>query len=211
MTWVAVVPVKGNPGAKTRLGSLPDRAALADAFALDTVTALLAASVVERVVVVTADSELGARIAALGAVIVPEMRVATGDPLNAAVAHGADAACRLVPTAHLAIVTGDLPALTASHVDRALRLAEGHERSMVPDAQGTGTTMLLARVGVNLTPQFGPGSRARHEAAGHVPLVVAAGIHRDVDTPDDLKQARTLGVGRHTAALSLAATTRIAP
>ena len=207
MTWVVVVPVKGTPGAKARLRSLPDRAALADAFALDTVAALVAASVVERVVVVTADAELGARLAALGAVIVPEMRAAEGDPLNAAIVQGADAARGLAPTAHLAIVTADLPALTPSQVEGALQLAERFERSMVPDTQGTGTTMLLARAGVTLTPQFGPGSRAAHEATGHVPLMVAAGIRRDVDTPEDLQQARVLGVGRHTGALSRAETT----
>ncbi|TFD47709.1 2-phospho-L-lactate guanylyltransferase [Cryobacterium frigoriphilum] len=202
MSWVVVVPVKGNPGAKTRLEALPERAALADAFALDTVAALVAASTVERVVVVTADAALGVRLAALGAVIVPETRAA-GDPLNAAIVQGADAARRLAPTAHLAIVTGDLPALRSDDVDHALRLAARHECSMMPDAEGTGTTMLLARVGVSLTPRFGLGSRAAHEAAGHVPLEVAAtaSIRRDVDTPADLEVARTLGLGPHTAAL----------
>jgi 2-phospho-L-lactate guanylyltransferase len=200
--WVVVVPVKGNPGAKSRLTTLPDRAALADAFALDTVAALVAACAVERVVVVTADAALGAGLAALGAVIVPETPAAGGS-LNAAIRQGAHAARRLAPTSHLAIVTGDLPALTAGDVDTALRLAEQHERSMMPDAAGTGTTMLLARVGVSITPQFGIGSRAAHEAAGYLPLVMAAsaGVHRDVDTPADLEVARGLGLGPHTAAL----------
>ena len=199
---MAVVPVKGNPGAKTRLDALPGRAALADAFALDTVAALVAASAVKRVVVVTPDAELGARLTALGAVIVPEIPAA-GDPLNAAIVQGADAARRLLPAAHLAIVTGDLPALSAADVDTALRLAAEHERSMMPDADGTGTTMLLARAGVSFTPRFGLGSRAAHEAAGHVPLEVAAtaSIRRDVDTPKDLEVARALGLGPHTAAL----------
>lgn len=199
---MVVVPVKGNPGAKSRLGALPDRAALADAFALDTVAALVAASAVDLVVVVTADADLGARLAALGAVIVPEPPVA-GDPLNAAIVQGADAARRLAPTAHLAIVTGDLPALRSEDVDAALRLAAEHERSMMPDTDGTGTTMLLARVGASLTPQFGLGSRVAHAAAGHVPLEVAAtaSIRRDVDTPEDLEVARALGLGPHTCAL----------
>lgn len=203
MIWVTVVPVKGNPGAKSRLAARPDQAQLADAFALDTVAALMAASAVGLVVVVTRDVALGARLAGLGAVVVPEHSVLSGDPLNAAIRQGADAARRLFPTAPLAIVTGDLPALRAADVDTALRLAAEHERSLVPDAPGTGTTMLLVRDGASLTPRFGPGSRAAHEAAGHVPLPMpaGAGIRCDVDTPADLERAAALGVGPHTTTL----------
>ncbi|HZK59205.1 MAG TPA: 2-phospho-L-lactate guanylyltransferase, partial [Cryobacterium sp.] len=71
------------------------------------------------------------------------------------------------------------------------------------DEEGAGTTALLARAGVPLTPRFGLGSRAAHEAAGHVPLVFppASSIRRDVDTVDDLAEALHLGVGPFTSAL----------
>lgn len=202
MSWVAIVPVKGNPGAKTRLADLPEHAVLADAFALDTVAALMATSAVERVFVVTGDSRLAPLLAHLGAVIVPEAR-AHADPLNAAITQGVMAARAACPRANVAVFTGDLPALVAGDVESALALATGYERSMVPDAEGTGTTTLLALAGVTLDPRFGLGSRAAHQAAGHVPLnmPVSASVRRDVDTPADLDVASALGLGRFTRAL----------
>ena len=272
MSWVVVVPVKGNPGAKTRLGGPgPGRADLADAFALDTVAALLRAAPVVGVFVVTGDRVLGARLASIGAHIVAEGRVATGprpadarhpltasalvdppaapaaadptepvdpaepadpsnpsnpadpaepadpsnpanpadpvDPLNRAIRVGLAAAEAAFPAAHRAVVTGDLPALTPADVEQALALAAHHVRSMVPDADETGTTVLLALAGVPISPRFGPGSRAAHEARGYVPLALAArsGIRRDVDTPADLDLVERLGAGPHTSALLAAA------
>lgn len=202
MSWAAVVPVKGNPGAKSRFGTHPERAQLAEAFAMDTVAALLAAPAVARVFVVTADAQLATKLAALGATIVSELP-SPPDPLNAAIRQGMDAARQACPDANIAVVTGDLPALTVADVEAAIALAAAHERSMVPDAEGMGTTMLLALAGASFTPQFGPGSRAAHEAAGHMPLELPAiaSIRRDVDTPDNLAEARRLGVGRYTAVL----------
>ncbi len=71
---------------------------------------------------------------------------------------------------------------------------------MVPDADGTGTTLLTARAPEALRPHFGPGSRAAHETAGHVVLAdVGAGLRRDVDTTADLAAVVGLGVGPVTA------------
>ena len=206
MTWVAVVPVKGGPGGKSRLAGHPERARLADAFALDTVSALLAAPGVAGVVVVTADGPVAARLSELGAVIVveaPRSRAPATDPLNAAIVQGIDAARARFPQCGIAVVAGDLPALRSADVETALGLAAAHERAMLPDAAGTGTTALFALAGVPLRPRFGPGSRAAHEAAGHVPLPLpgTASIRRDVDTVDDLAEALGLGVGRYTSAL----------
>ncbi|HSP53081.1 MAG TPA: 2-phospho-L-lactate guanylyltransferase [Cryobacterium sp.] len=212
MSWVAVVPVKGNPGAKTRLGERPDRARLADAFALDTVGALLAAPSIDRVIVVTGDGELASRLAALGADIVresvqnpapPERAAAPTDPLNTAIRQGLAAVRAEFPQANVAVLTGDLPALTPADVERTLHLAAAHERSLVPDAAGTGTTTLLALAGIPIDPRFGVGSRSAHEAAGHVPLGLAASvsIRHDVDTAADLAVAQRLGLGPHTRLL----------
>ena len=235
MSWVVVVPVKGNPGAKSRLSDRPDRAGLADAFALDTVAALLAARGVDRVLVVTGDGELASRLAALGADIVPEAPVFVADPevsvagvvaaprspvrrsalssalsptlltdpLNAAIRHGLLVARAAYPQVNLAVMTGDLPALTPTDVEHALILAAAHERSLVPDAAGTGTTTLLALAGIPIEPRFGVRSRAAHEADGHVPLGLAASvsIRCDVDTTADLAVARRLGLGPHTRLL----------
>jgi 2-phospho-L-lactate guanylyltransferase len=231
-----VVPVKGSAGAKSRLGALPEtfpaRGELAEAFALDTVAALLAARMVERVLVVTADPAAAAPLAALGAQIVPELpqtsasdagtgalgetresvaaglprkgnTAATRDPLNEAIALGIRVAHEQYPLCNVAVLTGDLPALTVADVEVTLTAASAHDLAMVADEEGTGTTTLLARAGITLTPRFGPGSRAAHEAAGHVPLDLpaTASIRRDVDTVDNLAEVLRRGVGAHTSAL----------
>ncbi len=206
--WAVVVPVKGGPGAKSRLGALPERAALAEAFALDTVTALVRASNVERVFVVTGSAHLGLQLTGLGAVIVPELQAdlgeTTGHPrLNAAIELGIAAARRACPDANIAVMTGDLPALHPADVETVFSRAAQHERSLVPDVEGVGTTTLFARAGITLLPRFGFGSRAAHEADGHVVLGLppTSSIRRDVDTMADLDAARALGLGPHTSAL----------
>ncbi len=201
--WVAIVPAKGAPKAKSRLDH-DNRAELAEAFALDTVAALLAAPAITDVYVVTGDEQLARHLASLGAHIVAEPIPSTGDdPLNAAIAAGIDAVRPAQPAANLAVFTGDLPSLTAADIELALALAAAHDLSMVPDADGSGTAVLLARAGTPLTPRFGPGSRAAHEQAGHHPLDIPASssIRRDVDTVADLAEALHLGVGPHTSAL----------
>ncbi|WP_159433808.1 2-phospho-L-lactate guanylyltransferase [Cryobacterium flavum] len=203
--WVVVVPVKGSSEAKSRLGVGPGRAALADAFALDTVTALVAASAVERVFVVTASARLGALLGGLGAVIVPEAPVVeTGHArLNAGIVQGIAAARLAYPQVNLAVMTGDLPALRPGDIDAAFALGAAQPRSMVPDAEGVGTTTLLARVGVTVTPRFGLGSRDAHQGDGHVVLDLppTSSLRRDVDTAADLEAARLIGLGPHTSAL----------
>jgi 2-phospho-L-lactate guanylyltransferase len=225
VSWVCVVPVKGSAGAKTRLGELPEsfpaRGELAEAFALDTVAALLAATMVDRVFVVTADAVAAAPLRALGAQIVLEpppvpraeasnptdvpstSAVAPRDPLNVAIGEGIRVAHELRPLSNVAVFTGDLPALTVADVERTLAQAAGYDRAMVADEEGLGTTTLLARAGVALTPRFGAGSRAAHEAAGHHPLDLPAtsSIRRDVDTVANLAEALRRGVGVHTSAL----------
>jgi 2-phospho-L-lactate guanylyltransferase len=225
VSWVCVVPVKGSAGAKSRLGELPEsfpgRGELAEAFALDTVAALLAAPSVARVLVVTGDPAAAAPLAALGARIVPEPPrpglpdappspaarnappATPRDPLNVAIGEGIRVARELFPLSPVAVFTGDLPALTVADVERTLTQAAAHDRAMVADAEGTGTTALLASAGVALTPRFGLGSRAAHQAAGHHPLDLpaTASIRRDVDTVTDLAEALRRGVGAHTSAL----------
>jgi len=220
VSWVVVVPVKGTPGAKSRLGTAPSRADLADAFALDTVAALLAAPSVARVLVVSGDPLLSVRLAGLGAEIVPEDERAAdapadgvlpdsvepgqpGDSLNRAIRRGLSVVDDRFPGLNRAVMTGDLPGLTPGEVEQALELADLRERSIVPDSAGTGTTTLLALAGVPIVPRFGPDSRAAHEASGHVPLPISAsaGIRRDVDTMADLAIAEGLGSGPYTRAV----------
>ena len=87
-TWTVVMPVKVLARAKSRLAVLagPRRAELALALASDTVSAVVACPEVARLLVITSDAVAGARLAALGARIVPD-EPANG--LNAALRHGA--------------------------------------------------------------------------------------------------------------------------
>lgn len=205
--WWLVVPVKGASG-KARLAGVEAglRSALARAFALDTVRAALHADSVRRVLAVTDDDELAGALIGLGAqapgrlTVVPEHRAGG---LNPAIDRGLAAA----PVGHpVAVLQGDLPALTPDCLDAALALAAGHPLAVVPDADGTGTVLLTSRGGA-LVPRFGPGSCAAHERAGHVVLDVdpASPLRSDVDTAGDLRAAVALGVGPATLAVMAAA------
>jgi 2-phospho-L-lactate guanylyltransferase len=199
--WGVVVPVKRLAVAKSRLAAYGDdlRAALALAFAADVVAAALACPPVRRVLVVTDDERASAALTALGAHVVPD------DPdagLNPALAHGADVLRSLEGRIGVATVSADLPGLRAADLGAALSLVGAGRRGFVADLAGTGTTLLAAAPDVELAPSYGPGSAARHAAAGAVALAAAVGLRRDVDTPEDLRAALGLGVGPHTCALA---------
>ena len=196
--WTAVIPVKRLSAAKSRLrGAVPDEwhPELALAMILDTVTAVLRAPQVGRLLVVTDDPEAATAVTALGAEAVPD-RPAAG--LNEAFRWGADEVAGLgVPRAAL---TGDLPALTGADLGETLRSVAG--RSFVADAAGTGTVLLAAPAGVPLEPHFGVGSALAHAASGARALTGDwPGLRQDVDTAADLREVLALGAGRHTCAL----------
>jgi 2-phospho-L-lactate guanylyltransferase len=171
--WTIVIPVKGTPSAKSRLGG---SAALAHAIALDSVEAALGAG---RVIVVTSASS-SADFADLGAVVVRD----GGGGLNAAIAQGIVAA----GGSAVAVLLGDVPALQVSELAGALASAERHPLAFVPDADGDGTVLITALRAADHAPAFGPGSRAAHLAAGYVELEVPvdSGLRRDVDTAAQL-------------------------
>jgi 2-phospho-L-lactate guanylyltransferase len=196
--WVVVVPVKPAAEGKTRLaGALSPsaRERLVRAMALDTIVAAAGAEGVERVVVVTADPSLR-ELLATSVDLVDE----PGGGLNAAVRAGIEHA--QLRDAGVAVLLGDLPALRSSDLADVLSMAGAHDRSVVADADGTGTTVLAALPGITLDPRFGAGSAAAHELAGHVRLTVPATstVRRDVDVPDDLVEVERLGVGPATRA-----------
>jgi 2-phospho-L-lactate guanylyltransferase len=224
-SWTVLLPVKVLARAKSRLAVLAGdrRRELALALASDTVTAVLACPEVARVVVVTSDPAAGPLLAALGAIIVADepadqadRRGTRGTPsgvdlaadlgvqdlLNAALRHGAAVAARRWPGTGLAALTADLPAVSPAELASALRAAGTvpGRAAFVPDAAGVGTTMYAVPPGGEFLPLFGGASRARHAAAGATELAIAgtAGLRRDVDTPDDLREALELGAGPFT-------------
>lgn len=203
--WNIIIPVKDTGLAKTRLApfSQPHRAVLALAFVLDAATAARRCPAVRQVIAVTGDRAAVRALTAIGVEVVPDEPDAG---LNAAVAHGAAVARECDPRSGIAALCGDLPALRAPDLARAFALAADLPHWFVADAEGTGTTMLAAVPGAELRPAFGPGSRDRHRGLGAVDVQTdgatgsLARLRRDVDTLDDLSDARRLGVGTYTSA-----------
>lgn len=192
-----LVAVKHLPAAKSRLAPAlgqRERSALVLAMLTDTVSAALRSPVVGTVHVVTADPTVVDAARAAGT-------VALHDPtstLNDALAH---AASRLDPGLPVLALQGDLPALRPAELTAAVAAAAGG-RAAVPDAAGTGTTLLIAPAGTALDPRFGPGSAAAHAGSGAVLLPGGwPGLRGDVDTVTDLGAAVRAGVGPATAAV----------
>ncbi|MFF5208772.1 2-phospho-L-lactate guanylyltransferase [Streptosporangium sp. NPDC000396] len=199
--WTLVVPVKTLVAAKTRLSEAagPHRAALAVAIACDTVEAASRCAVVARVVVVTGDPVAADALRRVGAHVV-------GDPeagLNAALRHGAQEAVRLAPDDSVGALQADLPALRPAELALVLTAAAEFDQAFLPDAAEVGTTFYGVRPGVPFTPGFGGQSRDRHLRRGAKELCLDGidSVRRDVDTPDDLREALALGLGPRTAAM----------
>ncbi|MEV4499020.1 2-phospho-L-lactate guanylyltransferase [Micromonospora arborensis] len=199
--WAVVVPVKHLAAAKSRLrGALPGvpHEELALALAADTLRAVLACPAVAEALVVTDDARVAAAARAAGARVLPDGPDAG---LNAAFRHGATG----TSAGWVAGLTADLPALRPTELAGALLAAQNGRpavRRFVPDAPGSGTTLLTAPPGVPLDPRFGVGSAVAHAASGALPLSGDwPSLRRDVDTPADLTAAARLGLGPRTAAL----------
>jgi 2-phospho-L-lactate guanylyltransferase len=198
--YVVLVPVKPPAVGKSRLRDLDadHRRALAEAFALDTVAASVAASSVAAVLVVTDDAPFSSRLASLGTAAIPDG--VSGD-LNGSLRQAAAEARRRWPQLRPVALCADLPALRSADLD--VVLAGAHDRpAFVPDAAGVGTTLYVASYD-EFDPHFGIGSRDAHLGTGAREIVDApASVRRDVDDAEDLRDAVRLGVGTRTAELT---------
>jgi 2-phospho-L-lactate guanylyltransferase len=196
--WVVAIPLKGLGRAKSRILLGPGgRASLALAMALDTAAAALASPVVAAVHVICGD-DAAAAFEELGCRVVLDRGEAD---LNQVLVAARDRARAVAPTSGFASLVADLPGLRPEHVTEALGAAGRHPRSFVPDAAGSGTTLLAALPGGEYAPSYGSVSAARHRRAGATPLRLPphSALRRDVDTLADLAAVATGGVGRHTS------------
>lgn len=189
---VLLVPVKDGPATKSRLGGhdAADRQLLMTAFAQDALAAAQDAGPAEVVVVGRPEWLDLPRVRS-----VPDQ--GRGD-LNRALREAAAA----VPDRYaVAAMLADLPCLRAADLAGALAEAERiGGRCFVADADGRGTSLLVAAPGVPLDPLFGRDSARRHRDSGATALTGAlATLRRDVDTADDLRAAEELGLGPRTA------------
>lgn len=189
-----VVPVKGGPLAKSRL-ALPrgQRQALADAFARDTVAAVQRDLPEAPVVVVSADASVRAWAAEAGCRTVDD----DGAGLDAAVAVGlAEAAATGARWG--AVLLGDHPAIAAAELARALDVLVAAAPSLLPDADGTGTALLVLDLAPGARPstRFGEGSAAAHRDLGYREIALdSPGLRTDVDDAGSLAAAVAVGLG----------------
>jgi 2-phospho-L-lactate guanylyltransferase len=216
-SWSVIVPAKRLAVAKSRLRPFTDNLSddsLSDdlrvahdelvlALLADTVAAAVACPAVGSVLVVTDDPAAVDVGRALGARTVADE---PGRGLNAALEHGGrlagDITGEVAGDIAVAALSSDLPALRPEELAAALRAAGAAPRCFVPDAHGTGTTLLTA-VGTPLAPHFGPESARAHRSSGAVALSGDwPGLVQDVDTETDLRAALALGTGPRTSTLA---------
>ncbi|MBB6626602.1 2-phospho-L-lactate guanylyltransferase [Nocardioides sp. KIGAM211] len=198
--YAVVVPVKPPAVGKSRLvrATDDDRRALAAAFALDTVSACLAASRVAQVLVVTDDVPFAAQLGRLGCAAIPDG--VSGD-LNGSLREAAAEARRRWPDLVGVALCADLPALRPEDLDAALAAALPGRAAFVADAERVGTTLYTAPYD-EFDPRFGVESREAHLDAGALEIAGdLVTLRRDVDDTEDLRAAAALGLGPHTRAL----------
>ena len=195
-----LVPAKPTARAKSRLAPLgePVRRSLVTAFVIDTVTAALASPQVGAVLAVTDDHVLASVLQGLGADVVPD---GVSDDLNGSLVQAAAEGRRRWPGLTPAAICADLPSLLTADLTAALEVAAGHPAAFVADADGEGTTLFTAATADGFEPRFGAGSRDAHRAHGahEIVEVVVPTLRRDVDTPEDLRDAVRLGLRGRTA------------
>lgn len=195
-----LVPIKHLALAKSRLRASPglarrtaeEHTALVLAMALDTMAAANAAAGVTRVVAVTPDDRVMRAAAEIGVETVLEEGV---KGLNEALVTAARALGLRGTEAQIGALNADLPALRPAELSAALHLSAGR-RAFCRDRHGTGTTLLVAALGEDLNPRFGPWSASAHVATGATELRGHwPSLRCDVDTGHDLATAADLRLG----------------
>lgn len=203
-THVVLLPVKPPARGKSRLVGLDAeaRADLARGFALDTAEACLAAGPIGAVLVVTDDAFFASEVRSLGCAVIPDG--VSGD-LNGTLVQAAAEARRRWPSLVPAALCGDLPALRPADLAAAVGSVAPGTTAYVVDAVGTGTTLYTASYDA-FSPSFGPDSARLHRAAGAAPIAgELASLRHDVDTVEDLRGVRSLGLGSRTMLAALRA------
>ena len=184
MRWTALVPMKQGAETKSRLAGVldaPARKALAEA---------MAAHVVDRL----REVEAIADIHLLAPAPAPGLDVAWladgGAGLNAELAKASIA----LGEGPLLVLHADLPLLQRDDVEALLTAARQAGAAIAPDRHGGGTNALAMARRDDAAFLFGSDSFARY--CRHLPqaaIVRRPGLAFDLDTPDDLADARCAG------------------
>ncbi|MFN2374900.1 MAG: 2-phospho-L-lactate guanylyltransferase [Candidatus Binatia bacterium] len=187
----ALIPVRSIAGAKKRLaGHLDDarREELALAMLEDMLAALSAATLLDRIVVVSSDAGLLRHARRCGAEALEE---GPARGLNGAVAFAA-ARLEAEGIARLLTIPGDVPLLDPFEIDALLEVdAAAFPVVAVPSASGTGTNALLTSPPTAIDFRFEGESLAAfgQECARRglaMKVFALPGFAVDIDTPADL-------------------------
>jgi 2-phospho-L-lactate guanylyltransferase len=190
VTTLAILPIKSLDEAKQRLSAELDptpRRALVEAMFSDVLIALRRATLVDQVLVVSADNVAQRIAGGYDALVVEDEDLGH----NQAAAQGAARALEL-GVERVLMVPGDCPLVIPSELDELLaRPVPSPSVLIVPDRHGTGTNALVLTPPDALAPAFGPGSHERHRrhaaSAGiAVETVEVPSLALDMDTPEDL-------------------------
>jgi 2-phospho-L-lactate/phosphoenolpyruvate guanylyltransferase len=191
----AIVPAKPFSEAKSRLSpsiSADDRRAVARRLLERTVKVLLEVNGLDRILVVSRDSEALQLATDLGANALVEQ----GDGLNGALTYAAEFATTAGAT-RILVLHSDLPMLTTEDVDALLLAAKTADVVIAHDRHQIGTNGLLMPPAA-FAYAFGQASYSAHlelaRLAGFTPAVVARpGLAFDVDYPGDLEELEVAG------------------
>jgi 2-phospho-L-lactate guanylyltransferase len=197
MTLWAIVPVKPLRRSKSRLAdvlSREERADLSRKMLVHTLDVLGEVPKVERVLVISRDSQALALARDHGARTVTER----GTPkLNPALVRATLLALGYGVSSVL-VLPADLPLLRMQDVERLIALADEPPVVVIaPDRHGEGTNALLSSPPGLIEYDFGPSSFENHisrakEAGAEVKICQLPTLELDLDVPDDLKRWRTL-------------------
>ncbi len=195
MLW-AIVPVKPLRRAKSRLASVlnrDERAALSQEMLIHTLGVLQEVPGIERVLVVSRDSQALALARDFGAHTVTER----GEPqLNSALVR-ATLVARGYGVSGVLVLPADLPLVQKDDIEMLLSRAKNPPVVVIaPDRHRKGTNALLASPPGLIEYDFGPDSfklhQQRAQAAGaRVEICELSSLGLDVDLPEDLEILRS--------------------
>ena len=188
----ALLPLKDLVAAKTRLSGLltpSERRALAQAMVEDVLACLDGHPGIDGITLVSDDPSAPHLAAGHRAEYLDERRLGC-EGLNGVLA----ASLEYLPPAPDGVVVvlhGDLPALAAQDLDRALALAVDADLVIGSDQAGTGTNLLVFRHERPPSFRFGANSCTRHQAWARTSGALCKnlqtfGIGLDIDVPEDL-------------------------
>lgn len=185
MSWTALIPLKVGRERKSRLAgrlSIKQRQRLSAAMADHVIDALRRTSEIDRLVVLSPIAPEASDL---------EWVRDFGRGLNAEIADYRETGCG----EKLLIIHGDLPTVGPADIRELITQAEITGAALAPDRHGSGTNALALADSRSFEFAFGPGSCDRHFqlVLGQMAKVERGGLQLDIDAPEDLDTAVSLG------------------